>query len=202
MKYNMEFNRESFEIGKDWFFESRICLYRSVIIRENPNDIHGAIEALQHCFELSCKSLYIMLDLPYPRDHDAAKNLDKVRIKLFQAIPKTDQDQWPPLESWIKGNSKYMKKIHETSIYGDEKQGILASKLFSIEDLGELMQMVSTLWGFIYHTLAILGIQNSALTPKQQAEYKLYEEFAKNVNKMDANQKIKYHKRIFDPRKL
>jgi len=123
MKYKMEFNRESFEIGKDWFLESKICLYRSFKIRENPFDIHGAIEALQHCFELSCKSLYIMLDLQYPRDHDAAKNLDEVRIKLFQAIPGIKQDKWPSLESWIKENSKYLKKIHETSIYGDEKKG-------------------------------------------------------------------------------
>lgn len=198
----MEFNRESFEIGKDWFFESKICLYRSFKIRENPYDIHGAIEALQHCFELSCKSLYIMLDLPYPRDHDAAKNLDKVRKKLFQAIPETDQDQWPPLESWIKENSKNMKKIHETSIYGDEEKGKLASKLFSIDDLDELTQIVSTLWGFTYHTLAILGIQNSALTPEQQADYKLYLEFSKNAKKMDAYQKIKYYKKIFDPKKI
>lgn len=198
----MEFNRESFEIGKDWFFESKICLYRSFKIRENPYDIHGAIEALQHCFELSCKSLYIMLDLPYPRDHDAAKNLDKVRKKLFQAIPETDQDQWPPLESWIKENSKNMKKIHETSIYGDEEKGKLASKLFSIDDLDEITQIVSTLWGFTYHTLAILGIQNSALTPEQQADYKLYLEFSKNAKKMDAYQKIKYYKKIFDPKKI
>jgi len=198
----MEFNRESFEKGKDWFFESKICLSRSFKIRENPYDIHGAIEALQHCFELSCKSLYIMLGLQYPRDHDAAKNLDKVRRKLFQAIPETDQDQWPPLESWIKDNSKYMKKIHETSIYGDEEKDILASKLFSIDDLGELTQMVSTLWGFTYHTLAILGIQNSALTPEEHADYKLYLEFSKNVKKMDTYQKLKYFKKVFDPKKL
>ena len=143
-----------------------------------------------------------MLDLPYPRDHDAAKNLDKVRKKLFQAIPETDQDQWPPLESWIKENSKNMKKIHETSIYGDEEKGKLASKLFSIDDLDELTQIVSTLWGFTYHTLAILGIQNSALTPEQQADYKLYLEFSKNAKKMDAYQKIKYYKKIFDPKKI
>ena len=155
MKYNMEFNRESFEKGKDWFFESKICLSRSFKIQENPNDIHGAIEALQHCFELSCKSLYVMLDLPYPRDHDAAKNLDKVRIKLFQAILETDQDQWPPLESWIKENSKYLKKIHETSIYGDEEKGILASKLFSEKELGDLTVNVSAIWSFAYHTLAV-----------------------------------------------
>ena len=202
MKYNMEFNRESFEIGKDWFFESKICLYRSFKIRENPYDIHGAIEALQHCFELSCKSLYIMLDLPYPRDHDAAKNLDKVRIKLFQAIPETKQDQWPPLESWIKEHSKYLKKIHETSIYGDEEKGILASKLFSEKELGDLTQDVSALWSFAYHTLAVLGIQNSALTPEEYADYKLYLEFSKNTKKMDTYQKLKYFKKIFDPKKL
>lgn len=98
----MEFNRDSFEIGKAWFFESRICLARSFKIRENLFDIHGAIEALQHGFELSFKFLYLILDMPYPRDHDAARNIEKFRIKLFQAIPRANQDAWPPIESWIK----------------------------------------------------------------------------------------------------
>ena len=118
----MGFNRESFERGKAWFYESKICLYRSFKIQENPNDIHGAIEALQHCFELSCKSLYLMLGLKYPKDHDAAKNLNQVSEKLFQTVNGANQEEWPPIEAWIKKNSKYLKKIHVTSIYGDEKK--------------------------------------------------------------------------------
>jgi len=178
----MEFNRESFEKGKDWLFESQICLNRSfILIQGNPNDIHGIIEALQHCFELSCKSLYLMLDLPYPRDHDAAKNLDKVRKKLFETLPTAKQDHWPPLESWIKEKSKYMKKIHETSIYGDEEQGILASKLFSGEELGDIIRNVSILWSFVYHTLAVLGVQYNALTPEEFENYTIFEEFSKNI---------------------
>ena len=198
----MEFNRESFEIGKAWFFESKICLYRSFKIRENPNDIHGAIEALQHCFELGYKSLYLMLDLPYPRDHDAAKNLDKVRIKLFQSLPSAKQDQWPSIESWIRENSKNLRKIHVTSMYGDEEKGILASKLFSKEELGDLTCNVSALWSFAYHTLAELGIQNNALTSDELADYKIYVEFSINAKKMDKYQMIKYFKKIFDPKKL
>ncbi len=196
----MEFNRESFDLGKAWFFESKICFYRSFKIRENQNDIHGAIEALQHCFELSCKSLYLMLDLPYPRDHDAAKNLHLVSEKLFQVLPWAKQEEWPPFESWIKANSKHLKIIHETSIYGDEEKGILASKLFSKEELGELTQGVSALWSFIYHTLAVLGVQYSALTQEESEEYKTFLEFSMNAKIMDKYQRVKYFKKIFDPK--
>lgn len=201
-RMRMEFNRESFEKGKDWFFESKICLYRSFRIRENPYDIHGAIEALQHCFELSCKSLYLMLDLPYPRDHDAAKDLDKVRIKLFQTILWANQDHWPSIESWMKEHSKYLKIIHETSIYGDEEKGILASKLFSEEELGDLTRNVTALWSFVYHTLAVLGREYSALTPEEHEDYKIYEEFSKNYKTLNKYQMVKYFKKIFDPMKL
>jgi hypothetical protein len=194
----MVFNRESFEKGKGWFYESQICLYRSfIIIHENPNDIHGAIEALQHCFELSCKSLYIMLDLPYPRYHDAAKDLDEVGKKLFQAIPDAKQENWPSIKSWIKKNSKYLGEIHETSMYGDEKKGILASKLFSKEDIGDLMIEVSAFWSFAYHTLAQLGVKYNALTQEEYADYTLYCEFSKDVNKLDTFQKYRYFKKIF-----
>lgn len=198
----MEFNRESFEKGKDWFFESKICLYRSFIIQENTYDIHGAIEALQHCFELSCKSLYLMLDLQYPRDHDAAIDLDKVRIKLFQTIPEANQEQWPPLESWIREKSKYMKKTHETSIYGDEKKDILASKLFSKEELGDIIRNVSILWSFVYHTLAVLGIRYNALTPEEHDDYAIFEEFSMNIKKMETYQLVSYFRKIFTPQKL
>jgi len=172
----MEFNRESYDKGKAWFYESEICLRRSLIIRSNPIDTHGAIEALQHCFELSCKSLYVMLDLPYPKEHDAAKKLDQVSEKMFQIISGADQENGPPIESWIKKNSEYLKKIHETSIYGDEEKDILASKLFSNEEFGDLMVNVTAIWSFIYHTLYNIGKQYNALT---QEELKRYQEFSK-----------------------
>lgn len=199
----MEFNRESFKKGKDWFFESRICLYRSfIIIHNNPYDIHGAIEALQHCFELSCKSLYIMLDHPYPWDHDAAIDIDELENKLFQAIPDAKQENWPPIKSWIKKNSKNLKKIHETSIYGDEKKGIVASKLFSKEDISDLMIDVSAFWSFAYHTLAQLGFKYDALTKEEYSDYEVYLKFSANVNKLDSFQKWRYLKKIFDPKKI
>ena len=199
----MEFNRDSFENGKDWFFESRICLYRSfLIIPENPYDIHGAIEALQHCFELSCKSLYLMLDLPYPKFHDAAKDIDEVGMKLFQAIPDAKQENWPSIKSWIKKSSKNLEKIHETSMYGDENKGILASKLFTKEDLGDIMKNVSAFWSFVYHTLAQLGNKYNALTQEEYDDYELYSMVSKNVNRLDSYQKLRYFRKIFDPKKL
>ena len=152
----MIFNRESFEKGKGWFYESQICLYRSfIIIQENPYDIHGAIEALQHCFELSCKSLYLMLDLPYPKFHDAAKDIDEVGIKLFQAIPDAKQENWPSIKSWIKKSSKNLEKIHETSMYGDENKGILARArterqphIFDYRLISTVLPVLSQSWSY------------------------------------------------------
>lgn len=196
----MGFNRESFDRGKAWFHESTICRNRFFRILLNPNDIHGAIEALQHCFELSCKSLYLMLDLPYPRDHDAAKNIEQVSEKLFLAIPGANQEEWPSLESWIKKNSKNLKKMHETSIYGDEEKGILASKLFSKDELGELTVTVSALWSFVYHTLFILGVENNLLTPEEVKEYEKFLESSLLAKKNESEKMKEYLKKIFEPK--
>ena len=194
----MGFNRESFNRGKAWFHESTICRNRFFWILLNPNDIHGAVEALQHCFELSCKSLYLMLDLPYPRDHDAAKNIEQVSEKLFLALPGANQEEWPSLESWIKKNSKNLKKMHETSIYGDEEKGILASKLFSKDELEELTVTVSAIWSFVYHTLYSLGVKNNSLTPEEVKEYEKFLE-SSLLTKINESEKIKeYIEKIFE----
>jgi hypothetical protein len=95
-----------------------------------------------------------------------------------------------------------LKKIHETSIYGDEEKGILASKLFSREELGNLTQTVSALWSFAYHTLAIIGLQNNAFTQDELDDYRIYLEFSKNAKKMSVRQKELYFKKIFDSNKM
>jgi len=143
-----------------------------------------------------------MLDLKYPIDHDAAKNLNQVSDKLFRTIRGANKEEWPPIKSWIKKNSKYLKKIHVTSIYGDEESGILASKLFSKEELDELTVNVSALWSFVYHTLAVLGVQNNALTPEEQEDYKIFLEASMLSKKIDTYQMMKYFVKIFDPTKL
>jgi len=76
-------------VGKSSYLRSRKLLKEAEIARERAVlihlcsklgvgycDWHGAVEAFQHCFELSLKSLWLMLGLPYPHDHNPAQDVD------------------------------------------------------------------------------------------------------------------------------
>lgn len=197
----MTIDPESFDLGKQWFFESKICLYRALMLSPYPWDNHGKVEALQHCFELSIKSLYLMLGLKYPRDHDAAKNLDKVTELLFEEIPWTDQEKWPPLEAWIKRNSRDMKKLHISSMYGDDKMGVLASKLFTDEQVSELMVNVSAIWSFVYHTMMIVGHQNGLVNQNEIDDYGVFVEMSQSKD-LRGRKFLRYFKRVFDSSRM
>jgi len=133
-------SKENFVKGRKLITEAEIALKRAwlIILANNVlgyNDRHGAVEALQHSFELSLKALWLVVGLPYPPYHDPTGDFEKVKGRILEALPHLKEqpglENW---EKWVKANGKNSRKLHSTSIYGDEK-GKMASELFTEEDV-------------------------------------------------------------------
>lgn len=168
-------SKEKYFLAKELYQEASICWSRSFVILNNPSDKHGVIEALQHCFELCVKSLWLVVGLEYPNTHDAGKNIKKVSKRLKLILPKLNYKIWDEyLENWIILQSDYMNKLHHLTIYGDEERGISASKLFSDEEKSEIIRNVSALFTFVGGPLQWIGAGLGLLT---ESEKKAYNEF-------------------------
>lgn len=59
-------SKENYLAAKRWFNEALICYNRAwVILLGETNNLHGAIEALQHAHELCLKSLRVLVGLEW-----------------------------------------------------------------------------------------------------------------------------------------
>lgn len=94
-------------------------------------DYNGAVEAAQHCIELSIKATYqlVGLDPPKPKSHDVGKELIKVVRRL----------DFPEALNYLRESLARMRWIstmwawaHSTSMYGC--LNIPASKIFKEKD--------------------------------------------------------------------
>jgi len=103
-------------------------------------DYNGAIEAAQHCIELSVKALYKIVGLEYPKKHDPATQLEDV-IKRLNGLHYT-QIVSIARAKWI---SKMWEWAHSTSIYGTLK--VPASKLFKLKDVQTAFDYASEMHG-------------------------------------------------------
>lgn len=172
-------SKEKYFLAKELYQEATICRNRSFVLILNPSDNHGIIEALQHCFELCVKSLWLVVGLEYPNTHDAGKNIQKVSTRLKLILPKLDYELWDDyLENWIIMQSDYMNKLHHLTIYGDEKRGISASKLFSDVEKSEIIRNVAALYSFIGGPFQWIGAELGLLTENEKTAYN---EFTENI---------------------
>jgi len=172
-------SKEKYVLAKELYQEAAICRNRSFVLILNPSDFHGIIEALQHCFELCVKSLWLVVGLDYPNTHDAGKNIEKVSTRLKLVLPNLNYDIWDGyIKKWIRSQSDYMNSLHHLTIYGDEKRGIPASKLFSEEELSEIIRIVSALFSFVSGPLQWVGSELGLLT---ESEKNAYNDFKKDV---------------------
>lgn len=104
-----------------WVKEATRCLVRAVILKRYfPKDYSGAIEALQHSFELASKSWYILVGVEYPRNHNPAKNIDEVSRRIHALYPIFYDEMLIGFIEWMKNYSAYLGKLHERVLYGDE----------------------------------------------------------------------------------
>ena len=172
-------SKEKYFLAKELYQEATICRNRSFVLILNPSDNHGIIEALQHCFELCVKSLWLVVGLEYPNTHDAGKNIQKVSTRLKLILPKLDYELWDDyLKNWIIMQSDYMNKLHHLTIYGDEKRGISASKLFSDAEKSEIIRNVAALYSFIGGPIQWIGAELGLLTENEKTAYN---EFTENI---------------------
>lgn len=176
-------SKEKYFLAKELYQEATICRNRSFILSLNPSDNHGIIEALQHCFELCVKSLWLVVGLEYPTTHDAGKNIQKVSKRLKLILPKFNFQIWDDyLENWIILQSDYMNKLHHLTIYGDEKRGISASKLFSEAEKSEMFRNVAALFSFVGGPLQWIGAGLGLLTESEKTEYNEFKEVVRAIS--------------------
>jgi len=93
-------------------------------------DWSGSVEAAQHCIEISVKSLYLLVGLNYPEQHDPAVDLKKVMSRL-RGLRSYHNYLWMEIARmrWI---CKMWEWIHTSSVYGC--LDIPATKIFHEED--------------------------------------------------------------------
>ena len=173
--------KKMYDEAQLWFRESTRCISRAVILKtHSPTDFNGIIEALQHCFELACKSWYFLIGSNYPKNHDAAKYIDKVSKHIHSQYPIFDYKKMERFLEWMKENSSYLAKLHQMVIYGDEDRNVLASDLFTSEDVRSLTIKVSGFWAFTQIQLVFIGRHLGYMTEKKYIEFLKFYQYVKN----------------------
>ena len=156
--------------AKELYKEASICYIRSYYILLNPSDYHGVIESMQHCFELSLKSLWLVVGLTYPSTHDAGKKIEKITNRYNKILPNLDFELWAKIEEWIRTKSEYMADLHHKTIYGDEDNNIPASKLFSEKEMRDIIRNVSMFHTFIKGPIQWIGNALNLLTDEERLD--------------------------------
>ena len=165
---------ENYLSARQWFDEALICHKRSIIIHVvSPNDLHGAIEALQHSHELCYKALKKAYGLPWLRGmkgHNPSNEIKEIMARFFEIFPdKQDDPLWRQIIEWSKTQGNRMARLHNTTIYGDD-DGHYPSELFTEEQYGEYLGNVSLELEFWYRQLLYIGKELNALSPEDEKQ--------------------------------
>ena len=112
-------------------------------------DYNGAIEAAQHCIELSVKALYKLVGLKYPKKHDPATQLEEV-IKRLKGLPDYQKVSIARAK-WI---SKMWEWAHSTSIYGT--LNVPASRIFKRKDAEIAVEYASEMHSCCSVTMSLM----------------------------------------------
>jgi hypothetical protein len=82
----------------------------------------------------------------------------------------------------MKQNSSYLSRLHETTIYGDEKSDVPALKLFSREEVSDLTIKVSAFWTYTYVQVFYIGEYFDYLSDNQKQELLAFVEFMEAID--------------------
>lgn len=184
-------NKDNYLRSKKLIQEARIARERAMIIHLCSKletgyvDWQGAVEASQHCFELSLKSLWLMLGLTYHHTHNPAEDFDEVKERLFKLFPNVeDEPLFKDFDRWIRKRGKYMAKLHNTAFYGDEK-GNCASELFTEEDVFKIWEDADLSYAFALLPIRLLGSKLGLLAEEEKRELdsttRIVQELKKNI---------------------
>jgi len=176
-------SKNKFEQARQWYHEAGIFGDRAHFLLfatalSQFTDIHGIIQALQHCYEFCVKTLFLLTGYLPPGNHKPAKTLDKVQQRFIRIFPDfSEKEEFEKVFAWIKRNDDYMCEIHETAVYGKGK--VPASMLFTDMDVGELFKKVAFLYSFLGGPLLWIGHELGYLTKEEQE--RLRDLFVKKV---------------------
>ena len=169
-------NVKNFSESKEYLKEAQVALIRAFAIYSASklftyNDNHGTVEALQHCFELSIKSMWRLVGLDIPRNHDPTDDLDNVATRLQSVFPHLKENTtWELWKDWVQRKSGKMKKYHIEAIYGDEVKGVSASKLYSDGIIRILFKVVGFVHTFINQQLNEIANKIGIFDDKEKNE--------------------------------
>ena len=172
MNVKRKISKRNYLIGKQLLDEAAICVQRGLLLSMLPNDIHGCIEAFQHAFELSWKALFQIHGLSFPELHYTSESIHKLTKRMKELPYIVDYSEWERLEKWINEKSDYMEKLHHLTIYGDKARDIPASKLFTQEEKGKIIQDVGLLYAFVRHPMLLIGEDLGLLNDEEKKELK------------------------------
>lgn len=184
MQLNNENSNQIFFLkAKKLLNEASIAYIRALILylwyKENTSNVnhsdwHGMIEALQHCFELSLKAMWYSVGLNYPLNHNPANDIEEMKRRLFMILPVLRNNElFGDWEKWVKTKGKDMEKVHNVSIYGDEKTGKTASESFTEKDVIETFDEANLVYEMAYQQLLSIGKRLNLLTEKEEEELHL-----------------------------
>ncbi|MHA2217667.1 MAG: HEPN domain-containing protein [Candidatus Hodarchaeales archaeon] len=162
----------TFHKAQDMINEAAVCFRRSRTLLDKK-DYSGAIEASQHCVELSIKSLFVLFDFNIPFIHDPGKRLDEI-VQVFEEIYPTfstveDFIQFKQVLGRIKYTSSLMNRLHNEGLYGFN--GVPSSKLFRKRDAEYFSSLAfETCFSIIVFTRAI-GASSGFLSEQEKAEF-------------------------------
>jgi HEPN domain-containing protein len=124
----------AYEEAENLCSEAYKVYFRSQNLSES--DYNGAIEAAQHCIELSVKALIKLVGLEYHTKHDPSTQLEEVIARLNGL---SDYDKVSIARAkWI---STMWEWSHSTSIYGS--LNVQASNLFREKDVKSAVEYAS-----------------------------------------------------------
>jgi hypothetical protein len=172
MSVKSKISKNNYLKGKQLLDEAAICVHRGLLLSMFPNDIHGCIESFQHAFELSLKADYQIHGLSYPKCHNASISIEKITKRMKELPYKVDFSKWDKFVKWISEKSDYMDNLHHFTIYGDEERDIPASRLFTQEEKGEIIQNIGAMYSFVRYRMFLVGTDLGLLTKDEENEFK------------------------------
>jgi hypothetical protein len=176
-------NKKNYVRSKKLLNEAGIALQRAFYLHIfnsllNLCDWHGVTEALQHSFELSLKSLWMMVGLDYPLNHNPINDFKKVKKRAFTVFPHLKTEKYfGDWEIWLNKKGRCMAKLHETTIYGDENEGLTASELFDEEKAFVLWKDTQLTFKMVLTPIRIIGYRLSLLTKEEKKDFESFLEF-------------------------
>ncbi len=124
------------EMARDYLHRARRCLKEAELAVQD-GDAPGALRRSQEALEMAAKATLRYLGVEYPREHDVSDALPEIEGRL--------PDHFRQRIGEFKRLLSELTKIRGPAMYGYERQGIPASKAFSMDYAKQVFAQVREL---------------------------------------------------------